>query len=285
MRKVIFFDADGTIIKRHFITSKTFDTINQLKSKGHIPVLCTGRTKAELNVLEELKVSDMILAAGSTVLINRQKVYDQVIAEKDVELIIDDLNQAGIIYKIETSEGNYTLPEYLKHFMYDYPIDETSMSQEELRQYHKAIQSFKEITHLIQPDVYQKAKKIQYFVGPEVYGKTIEVNNDVIIERFNDQVHISPMSVNTPREGGEMNPLGINESTGMNIILNHYGLTMADCIAIGDSHNDLEMIQHAGIGIAMGDAVPELKEKADMITTTYEEDGFTQAMQQLNLID
>jgi len=53
----------------------------------------------------------------------------------------------------------------------------------------------------------------------------------------------------------------------------HIGCTMEETIAIGDAWNDREMIQAAGLGIAMGNAVPQLKELADYITLSNNEDG------------
>ena len=49
-------------------------------------------------------------------------------------------------------------------------------------------------------------------------------------------------------------------------------------MAIGDSNNDLEMLKAAGKSIAMGNAIPEVKEACDYVTGTCEEDGFAEAI-------
>lgn len=54
-------------------------------------------------------------------------------------------------------------------------------------------------------------------------------------------------------------------------------------IAIGDSHNDLEMLEFAGTGVAMGNAAPELHAIADMVTTTNDEDGIAVALERLGV--
>lgn len=56
-----------------------------------------------------------------------------------------------------------------------------------------------------------------------------------------------------------------------------------EIIACGDSHNDLEMLEFAGTGVAMGNATAELKAVADMITASNEEDGVAVALEQLGL--
>ena len=52
-----------------------------------------------------------------------------------------------------------------------------------------------------------------------------------------------------------------------------YGFTQAETIAIGDGFNDLSMIEYAGLGVAMGNAQPVVKESADFITKSNDEDG------------
>lgn len=58
-----------------------------------------------------------------------------------------------------------------------------------------------------------------------------------------------------------------------------YGVPMAEVMAIGDGINDLEMLQAAGLGVAMGNAVPEVQACADTITGTNEQDGVAEAIE------
>ena len=53
----------------------------------------------------------------------------------------------------------------------------------------------------------------------------------------------------------------------------HFGIDAADCMAFGNGLNDLEMFDLVGFAVAMGDAKPELKERANLITGTIEEQG------------
>jgi len=61
------------------------------------------------------------------------------------------------------------------------------------------------------------------------------------------------------------------------------GITSEEIIAIGDDHNDLDMIRHAGLGIAMGNAVDTVKAAADAITGSNAEDGLVQALERFIL--
>ena len=62
------------------------------------------------------------------------------------------------------------------------------------------------------------------------------------------------------------------------------GRNIDDTIAFGDGRNDIEMIEETGLGIAMGNAVPELKSVAKYITTIIEEEGITAACKHFNYI-
>ena len=59
------------------------------------------------------------------------------------------------------------------------------------------------------------------------------------------------------------------------------GIDLADTIAFGDEQNDLSLIENAGLGVAMGNAVPELKKAADLITCTNQDDGLSVVLEQI----
>ena len=71
---------------------------------------------------------------------------------------------------------------------------------------------------------------------------------------------------------------------GMEQILKFHGISREECIAFGDGENDIEMLQFAGIGIAMGNADPEVKESADYVTADVDEGGVLKALRHYKLI-
>ncbi|TSB46282.1 Cof-type HAD-IIB family hydrolase [Alkalicoccobacillus porphyridii] len=77
---------------------------------------------------------------------------------------------------------------------------------------------------------------------------------------------------------------GVNKAVGLKRIADYYGVPRERIIAFGDEDNDLEMIEYAGKGIAMGNAIPELKTTANFVTGTNEEDGIADYLEEvLNL--
>jgi Cof subfamily protein (haloacid dehalogenase superfamily) len=72
---------------------------------------------------------------------------------------------------------------------------------------------------------------------------------------------------------------GVSKLSGLSWLAAHHGFSLEQIAMIGDSHNDLEAIRHAGLGIAMGNAVDEIKAVADHITGHVRENGFAQAIE------
>ena len=66
--------------------------------------------------------------------------------------------------------------------------------------------------------------------------------------------------------------------------LEYAGIAREDSIAIGDGPNDLQMMEYAGIGIAMGNAREEVKQRADLVTEHIDEDGLYHAFERLHLL-
>ena len=61
----------------------------------------------------------------------------------------------------------------------------------------------------------------------------------------------------------------------------HIGIPLERIMAIGDNQNDVEMISRSGFGVAMGNAIPALKEKARWVTAVNDEDGFALAIEKM----
>ena len=72
---------------------------------------------------------------------------------------------------------------------------------------------------------------------------------------------------------------GITKSKALDFICQKCNIHKSEVIAIGDADNDLEMINFAGLGVAMGNATNSLKEKADYITSSNNDDGVAKVIE------
>ncbi|UHA74629.1 Cof-type HAD-IIB family hydrolase [Paenibacillus sp. 481] len=85
---------------------------------------------------------------------------------------------------------------------------------------------------------------------------------------------------NSSLQNIEINPRGISKASGIRSVCELLGLDMSQVVAVGDSLNDLAVIQQAGLGVAMGNAQDEVKEAADVVVSTNNEHGVAQVIRQ-----
>jgi Cof subfamily protein (haloacid dehalogenase superfamily) len=79
----------------------------------------------------------------------------------------------------------------------------------------------------------------------------------------------------------EIMPLGTSKGAALQVIAEKLGIDMQHVMALGDNLNDIEMISNAGYGVAMGNALDAVKEKADWVTASNEEDGVALAIERI----
>ena len=82
---------------------------------------------------------------------------------------------------------------------------------------------------------------------------------------------------------GEISIKGITKATGLKQITNYLNIPIEDTIAIGDSLNDLDILQAAGLSICMGNGADECKKVADFTTKHISDDGLAYALKHFNL--
>lgn len=120
------------------------------------------------------------------------------------------------------------------------------------------------------------ALKIMAISGQE--DKLLEIENG-LKSRYGNELHITRSK---PQFLEVMHPEA-DKAKALEVIAAHYLIDRAEVLAIGDSYNDLEMIEWAGIGVAMGNSNQAVKDAADYITSSNEEDGVAEALQRFVL--
>ena len=71
----------------------------------------------------------------------------------------------------------------------------------------------------------------------------------------------------------DLAPVGVSKASGLQVVCRELGVAAGDVLAIGDGRNDIEMLTWAGRGVAMGQAVEEVRTAADAVTATVDDDG------------
>ncbi len=71
----------------------------------------------------------------------------------------------------------------------------------------------------------------------------------------------------------DLAPVGVSKASGLEYVAHELGVDAADVLAIGDGRNDIEMLQWAGRGVAMGQSIDVVKEAADAVTASVHDEG------------
>ncbi|UCZ55295.1 Cof-type HAD-IIB family hydrolase [Bacillus shivajii] len=107
-----------------------------------------------------------------------------------------------------------------------------------------------------------------------------DIKDDVVRETILDELSQNKALEisNSHPKNLEINAAGVNKARALEKVCERIGITLDHVLAMGDSLNDLAMIKEAGVGVAMGNAQEFVKESADWVTTTNEEDGVAKAI-------
>ncbi|KAF1300888.1 MULTISPECIES: Cof-type HAD-IIB family hydrolase [Enterococcus] len=264
MIKLIAIDLDGTLLNNEKkISEKNRRILAQAKARGIKVVICTGRPlRAIRPYLEELNLKDAgdysITFNGGLVQKNdtgevMEKAALQLadvqhlitLAEK-LDLSLDVLSDE-IVLNLPTSTNHPSIYGSLNPLLDCRPCEIADLTENRL--YNKAVIAYH------QEFLDEQIKKI-----PAAFREAYE-----IIKTRNNLL--------------EFMPKGITKAYGIALLAKDLGIQQAEVMAIGDEENDLPMIQYAGIGVAMDNAVPIVKEAATIVTASNEADGVALAIE------
>ena len=273
--KLIFLDIDGTLVMPgKQVSPATRKAIAKARAKGHKVFLSTGRPIGILpETIDPEAFDGGIFSAGAGVVLSGEVLLDEPMPDALRDRITAALERMELYYHYETGNGGYAC---------NRPM--VDLTPEELAQ------ASSEVLRMI--DLFQRfpRKPMEAYRGEPVYKIGIRFRNLDQARRLREElpgtnvVVFENFDVGLPFFGGEISDASRNKATAMDLLCERLGCTRADCIAFGDSMNDAEIIQAAGLGIAMGNAEPGVKAAADLVCESCDEDGVAKALKQLGLI-
>ncbi|MBT8296453.1 MAG: HAD family hydrolase, partial [Gramella sp.] len=108
--------------------------------------------------------------------------------------------------------------------------------------------------------------------------ESIDKIRDFLILNYKDELHL----YRSKPSYLEIAPRAISKLTAVEHLLeNHFNLPLSESMAFGDNYNDIEMLKGVGMGIAVGNAKPEVLEVAHMVTSPGKEDGVAKSISEL----
>lgn len=261
MTKALFFDIDGTLVSfdTHAIPPSTIEAISIAREKGIKIFIATGRPKAIINNLSALQEKNLIdgyiTMNGAYCFVGEKVIYKSAVLPDEVQAMARFCEEKQLpCFFVQEHRMRVCQPnELVRKIFYEYlHVDEVPVSSFEEATQGEIFQMTPFITE-------EEEKEIRPYIPHCEIGRWYPAFADVTAK-------------------------GNTKQHGIDEIIRHFGIALEETVAFGDGGNDIPMLRHAAIGVAMGQAREEVKAAADYVTAPVDEEGIWKAMKHLKII-
>ncbi len=255
MKGLVFFDLDGTLLNdQSTISEEVAQAVRQLKANGFEPVIASGRTHIEIiDIMKIAGIESAVLMNGQFVLFKGKPLIAKEIEKSLIEDLsnhVRNLNHGLALYNDKAIK--VVIPSEVAVKTYDYISSPVPETREDFHHHHPVYMG------LIMSESGKDDSYAQAF--PQL--------------RF---IRNAPYSIDVIHEG-------VSKAVGIKELLTALGQENVETYAFGDGLNDLEMLQVVDHPIAMGNAIPQLKEIAHYVTSDHTADGIVKGLKHYHLI-
>lgn len=260
MYKAVFIDIDKTLLDGNGeVTQATANVIERAQKKGIHVLLISGRSRMSAIKFQEFSSRYMINCNGADIYDTEKKetLYQSAMEPKSCKKLYEMAQKEDMVIKLDFGLARaVNKPAYLE----SYEIELTENIDDFLKN-NKVIQM------AVCNESLEKIENLKKYIKENTIFEVInqfiwEVNGKVM-----QAIHIT----NT----------GISKGNAMAGLCKFLGIDLSQTVAIGDKINDISMIKMAGFGVAMGNATKEVKQIADFVTTSNEEDGVAKVLEKV----
>ena len=248
------FDIDGTLLQSDIneIPESTLIAINKLARAGHDLGIATGRPYYLVDErIKALPFNVFITANGQHITYNNEVIYENPIPADVILELVEHAKTTNTPVGL-CSTSTYTV---------------THEHPEVLASFTRASMPMPEII----PDLHEKESILQAWYFSDNYHE--------LAKKYEQSIRFVPWL----EFGADIVPLTGSKAEGINYLMTHLDTVPKRLITIGDGFNDIEMLELADIGIAMGNAHDEVKKHANYVTKPIHEDGVDAACRHFNL--
>jgi Cof subfamily protein (haloacid dehalogenase superfamily) len=259
--KILVLDLDGTLTNgKKQITEHTREVLIQAQERGLKVVLASGRpTYGIVPIAEKLELNRFggyILAYNGGNIINyatREVMYAKVL---DPEVL-------PYLYS-KAKENDFAIVTYEDQYVVTETPDDPYVQKEAILK----------VPDFLDAVTFPVEKCL--IVGEETRLARLEKEMYEVLKGRMEVYRSEPYFL-------ELVPKGIDKAQSLAVLLEEIGITREEMIACGDGFNDLSMIKFAGLGVAMDNAQPAVKEAADFITRSNDADGVAHVVERFYL--
>lgn len=262
--KLIACDLDDTLLRPDLtIAPECKKALQEAVRKGVVVTIATGRMfRAAKRYAEELEIKGvpLIIYQGAWVrTLEGKDLYSRPLSAEDALLVLNTIRPYGFHYQT-------------------YHEDELYM--ERITPEGEAYARLSGSPVHIVPDLEMLAHNEPLkFVVINYREKELSIMESELKQKIGDKVSI----VRSKPHFLEISHLKATKGYALKAVSDHFGIDRSQVMAIGDSYNDLDMIEWAGLGVAMGNSWAEVKAKADYVTLSNEEEGVAEAIRRFVL--
>lgn len=260
MVKALFFDIDGTLVsfKTHHIPHSTIKAIEEAKARGVEIYISTGRPLSLINNIGEIAhlVDGYITTNGAYCVVNNEVIHCGEIPRKDVDTFMRLADEQGFSCMVV---GEHDLAIY--------------HGDEKINAIFRGMLNVKDIPEDVpmEPILRQRVLQLTPVMTEDEETRLMRQLPGCIASRW------CPDFMDITAKGAD-------KGSALRIMAKHQHIDIQETMAFGDGGNDLSIIREAGIGVAMGNANDNLKQTADYVTTSVDDEGVYNALRHFNVI-
>jgi len=256
----LFFDIDGTLVsfRTHRIPDSAVGALEQAKARGHRIYIATGRPMAIVNNLGQIEhlIDGYITTNGAYSFVGDETVNINPIKKADAERLLDDAlrNDYAVVVSGLKTFGVWNPKDIVRRlFVDELAVDASTMSR--------------------RPDmeIEENVLELTPFINAQDEARLMNELPNCQSARW----HPAFCDI-TSRQA--------DKGKALPVMAVHEGFDLRHTMAFGDGGNDISIIRNAGIGVAMGNGLDTLKEVADFVTTSVDDDGIRNALEHYRLI-
>lgn len=273
-QKIIFLDIDGTLTEPgcNEPPESAIWAVRQAQRAGHYVFLCTGRNYDMIRPLLQYGFDGVIASSGGYIECGKNVIFDCPMTEEQRRAAMAVLEENGVFRTVECKDGSYTDAAF-KRYLREHAGEGANS---ELLRWREQIERN---LHILPMEAY-RGQPVYKIVVTSLSGEQLAASQRLLESDFAFCIH-------GDKDGfvdGEVVNRKFDKGRAVERVCEYLQISTRNTVAVGDSMNDKEMLEAAGLAICMENGSEALKELADDICPSVQEDGIREAFLKHHLI-